>query len=339
MGARQTMMTITKPGMLTTIQDLGRNGYQKYGVITSGVMDPSASRIANILVGNQEKEATLEITLLGPVIEFSENALISICGGDLSPSIDGRAARLWRPLLVKKGSRLQFGQCKSGCRCYLAVAGGFSVRSVMGSKSTYLRAGIGGVNGRALKSGDRIPIDSPRELSTRLIQHLDRGKTNRTFVESDWSVVSSLYHTNEKDAIVHVIKGRQFNLFTIESQKLLFTEPFEVTSQSDRMGYRLKGPTLALEKPKEMISEAVDFGTIQVPSEGNPIVLLADRQTTGGYPKIGQIATVDLSLLAQTKPGESLRFIEITHAEAEHLYLKKESNIQLLKNGVLLKCR
>lgn len=169
------MITVIKPGLLTSVQDLGRFGFQKYGVIVSGVMDPLAHRISNLLVGNEENEPTLELTLLGPMIEFKENALISICGGDLSPSVNGKPVRLWRSVFVKKGSLLQFGPCKIGCRAYLAVAGGFNVPTIMNSSSTYLRAEIGGFNGRALKAGDQLKFGSPSNLSTRIIKHLVKG--------------------------------------------------------------------------------------------------------------------------------------------------------------------
>jgi antagonist of KipI len=331
------MIKITKPGLLTSIQDLGRYGYQKYGVIVSGVMDPQAHRIANLLVGNEENTPTMEITLVGPTIAFEENALISICGGDLSPSIDGEPVRLWRAIFVKKGSELKFGRCKSGCRAYLAVAGGYSIPSVMESKSTYLRANIGGFNGNALRAGDQLSFEPMGELSNKITEKLKISQSHRRFVEADWSVTHDLIRVYRDETLIRVIKGRQFHLFTSESKEKLFSEPFEVMPQSDRMGYRIKGPGLAMEQAEEMISEAVSFGTIQVPSGGNPIILLADRQTTGGYPKIGQIATVDLPYLAQAKPGDLLRFTEVSHEQAQRLFLKRERKIQEFKKGIHLK--
>ncbi|AIE58997.1 biotin-dependent carboxyltransferase family protein [Bacillus methanolicus] len=333
------MITVIKPGLLTSVQDLGRFGFQKYGVIVSGVMDPLAHRISNLLVGNEENEPTLELTLLGPMIEFKENALISICGGDLSPSVNGKPVRLWRSVFVKKGSLLQFGPCKIGCRAYLAVAGGFNVPTIMNSSSTYLRAEIGGFNGRALKAGDQLKFGSPSNLSTRIIKHLVKGLGNQQFVEMEWSVATDLIPIHRNNPAIRVMRGKQFHLFTKESQFNFFHKPFEVTTQSDRMGYRLKGPKLKLENAEEMISEAVNFGTIQVPSDGDPIVLLADRQTTGGYPKIAQIASVDLPLMAQAKPGDSINFTEISHDEAQHLLLERERKIQQFKQGIILKFR
>lgn len=329
------MITIKKPGLLTTIQDLGRHGFQRYGVIAGGAMDTFAHRIANFLVGNEENAPTIEITMLGPVIEFDENALISICGGDLSPMINGKPVRPWRTIFVKKGSELRFGSLKSGCRANLAIAGGLSIPSIMGSKSTYLRAGIGGFHGRSLQMGDQIPFGLPNEISAKIMCELDAHCHH--FFEMEWSVTSELIPNNKKSASIRVIKGRQYHLFTEDSRKNFFSNTFEVTTQSDRMGYRLKGEPLSLEHAQEILSEAVNFGTIQVPSDGNPIILLADRQTTGGYPKIGQVASVDLPRLAQMKPGDQLRFSEITIEQAFHLLIEKEKEIQQLKKGILLK--
>lgn len=333
------MLRIKKPGLLTSIQDLGRAGFQKYGVIASGAMDPLAHRMANLLAGNEENEPTLEITLLGPAIIFEEDALISICGGDLSPAINGQAVRSWRSVFVRKGSELRFDQCQSGCRAYLAVAGGFSVPEVMKSKSTYLRAGIGGYEGRALKAGDRLDFGPPSEQSVRLMNILAEQAKEEPFIENAWSITADLIAIQEKNPTVRITKGRQFELFSTESQQILFEALFEVTAQSDRMGYRLKGASLSLAEPAELISEAVNFGSIQVPPDGNPIVLLADRQTTGGYPKIGQVASVDLSLLAQAKPGDKLKFIEISYEEAQQLYLDRELKLKELKQGIFLKIR
>ncbi|MCM3240281.1 biotin-dependent carboxyltransferase family protein [Heyndrickxia oleronia] len=331
------MITIKKPGLLTTIQDLGRHGFQRFGVIAGGAMDTFAHRIANFLVGNDENAPTIEITMLGPVIEFDENALISICGGDLSPMINGKPVRSWRTIFVKKGSELRFGSLKSGCRANLAIAGGLSIPSIMGSKSTYLRAGIGGFHGRSLQMGDQIPFGLPNEISAKIMRELDAHCLH--FFEMEWSVTSELIPNYKNSASIRVIKGRQYHLFTEDSRKNFFSNTFEVTTQSDRMGYRLKGEPLSLEYAQEILSEAVNFGTIQVPSDGNPIILLADRQTTGGYPKIGQVASVDLPRLAQMKPGDQLRFSEITNEQAFHLLIEKEKEIQQLKKGILLKFR
>lgn len=321
------MLKIIKGGLQTTVQDLGRCGFQKYGVIASGAMDPFAHRMANLLVGNAENDATLEIAMVGPAIEFQENAFIAFCGGDLSPELDGIPLKMWRTIAVKKGSTLKFGAPQNGCRTYLAIAGGISVPPIMNSRSTYLRAGIGGFDGRALKAGDELKTEFiTAELSAALSKAADK--------EVDWQIPASRYYT---EPIVRLIQGRQFDLFDEDSKKRIFTEPFSVSSNSDRMGYRLEGPSLSLAEPEELISEAVAFGSIQVPSDGNPIVLLADRQTTGGYPKIGQVASVDLPLIAQLKPGDRIRFKEISLEEAQKVYLEQEQQIRQLKIGINLK--
>lgn len=331
------MITITKGGLLTTVQDLGRyGGYQKDGISASGVMDTIAHRISNLLVGNGEHLATLEITLMGPTILFHRNALIAICGGDLSPTINGEEVQSWRTVFVKKGSILKFGPCKKGCRAYLAVAGGFSVPTVMNSKSTFLKAGIGGYKGRALQAGDELLFGLYSLLSLKMQDELlDRKSTG--FKEGKWSVPSNLIPVFKSDTPIRVIKGRNYHQFTEESRKSFFNEPFVITPQSDRMGFRLSGPLLTLEKTEEIMTEAVGFGTIQVPADGKPIILLADRPTTSSYPKIGQVASVDLPLVAQAKPGDQLYFTEITHREAQLLYLQKERQLQILKHGIIEK--
>ncbi|KMY52052.1 biotin-dependent carboxyltransferase family protein [Peribacillus loiseleuriae] len=330
------MIKIIKPGLLTTVQDLGRYGFQKYGIIASGAMDQLSHRIANLLVGNDESKPALEITLIGPVIEFTETALISLAGGNLSPKINGCAIDLWRPTLVSKGSTLSFGPCKTGCRAYLAIAGSFQITTVMGSDSTYLRAGIGGFKGRALKAGDVLRSEPMSKCSTRIFQRLSKRLAERDYIEATWMadpILSSCYMGKPP---IRVIKGRQYHWFTEESKQDFFQKEFMVTSQSDRMGYRLKGEPLALATAEEMVSEAVGNGSIQVPAEGNPIVLLADRQTTGGYPKIAQIATVDLPIIAQAKPGDKLQFKLISLKESQLMYLEREERIRQLKIGISL---
>lgn len=328
---------VIRPGLLTSVQDAGRYGFQKHGVIVSGVMDQLAHRLANLLVGNEEWAATLEMTLKGPTLDFQEDALISICGGDLSASVAGVSVPLWKPIFLRKGSVLDFGQCRTGTRAYLAIAGGWDVPLVMNSRSTYLRAGIGGHEGRALRTGDELQPGELTGLGGRIAKRLSIQSEGASFVASEWGVAKEMLPTYSSEPLIRVMRGNQYDWFTAESHNAFFSEPYRVTPQSDRMGYRLDGPKLELTEQIELISEAVAFGTVQVPAEGNPIVLLADRQTTGGYPKIAQIATVDLPLMAQTKPGDSIRFAEISREEAEWLWMQRESEIRQLKTGILLK--
>jgi antagonist of KipI len=330
------MITIKKPGLLTSFHDLGRYGYQQYGVIASGSMDQAAHRISNIIVGNDENEATMEITLSGPTLEFNGDALISICGADLSPSINGKIVKPWRPVYVEKGSILTFGKCKHGCRSYLAVAGGYDIPDIMGSTSTYLRAGIGGWNGRALQAEDQIHLKAPGVLAGRIKAAITK-QSSQAFIEADWTVAGNALPKYRINPEIRVTKGREYDLFDNFSIYEFLHSRFKITSHSDRMGYRLEGSKLTLKESSELISEPVRFGTIQVPAEGNPIVLLADRQTTGGYPKIAEIASVDLPLVAQSKPGEHLSFRLISLAEAQTLFLEHEVNIKRIKQGILLK--
>jgi antagonist of KipI len=336
-GREPSMLKIDKEGLQTTVQDLGRRGFQKYGVIASGVMDPYAHRLANILVGNEETKPTIEITLMGPHMTFLADCLFAITGGDLSPSLDGVPIKMWRPILVRKGCKLSFGKPVSGCRAYLAVTGGIAVSEVMGSRSTYLRAGIGGFNGRALHRGDLVPIGAPSHIIKGFMDRLAKEENKSSFIQVDWTLMAQAIPTYQREATVQVIQGRQANLFSKDSLKRFYNQAFQISSDSDRMGYRLKGTQLALKEPKELLSEAVSFGSVQVPPDGQPIILMADRQTTGGYPKIGQIATIDLHKVSQLKPGEFIRFEKITLEEAQQLLLNERKLIAQLVQSVSLK--
>ncbi|TDL91854.1 biotin-dependent carboxyltransferase family protein [Vibrio vulnificus] len=319
-------LRVIKPGLLTSIQDLGRKGFQQHGVIVSGAMDAHSLRIANMLVGNEQGEAALEITLMGPTIKVEKNCLISITGGNLSPTIDNKVVPMWRPILVKSGTMLRFKGCKSGCRAYLAVAGGFAIPEVMESKSTYLRAGIGGYMGRALKADDVLEFNEPSK-------NLDDREGAFSFPK--WFVNEKEFLPGGKP-LIRFIDGSQYEYFTDYSKDSFVAGAFKVSNQSDRMGYRLSGPTLKLKDNVELLSEAVTNGSVQVPPDGNPIILLADSQTTGGYPKIAQVITADLPIIAQVKPGESIQFSRVNLNEAERLFLQKERQLKELQVSVSL---
>lgn len=323
------MITIKKPGLLSTIQDLGRYGYQKYGVVVSGVMDSFSFRIANLLVGNEEITPAIEMTIVGPSIQFHQDSLIAICGGDLSPSIDGQTISMWRPIFVKKDSTLQFGESINGARAYLAVAGGIVVPYVMGSASTYVRGKLGGLLGRALQSGDQVEIGNLTELSKKVMDHLHTNGPAKWFVPFYKPI----------NPIIRMLKGHEFDLFTDASKNQLINEIFTITKEADRMGYRLSGPKLMQKEQKDMLSAAVSFGTIQVTPDGSPIILLADRQTTGGYPKIAQVISVDLPLLAQMKPMDQVRLQMVTLEEAQHLFRRNETYMFDIKQAIKLKYR
>lgn len=323
---------VLRPGLLSSIQDLGRFGYQKHGVIASGAMDVYALRVANLLVGNEEGAGALEMTLVGPELEIPEGTLLAVTGGDLAPVFNGKPLPMWRPVYIKRTGILKLGAAKSGCRAYLAVGGGYNIPVVMGSKSTYLKAGIGGFKGRALAAGDELCAGSLSTQTKKFGQVLKK-LTGDFFAAPRWYAPHRVLH---KDITVRVTSGGQFNEFSEESRHEFLHSPFTVTTRSDRMGYRLTGAVLNLQKPLEMISEAVAFGTVQVPPDGNPIILMADRQTAGGYPKIGQVALVDLPLIAQIKPGSKISFTEVSLRHAEELYLRREVAIKSIKAAVIL---
>ncbi|MGG1444289.1 biotin-dependent carboxyltransferase family protein [Brevibacillus laterosporus] len=331
---------VIKPGLLTLIQDQGRFGFRKYGVVTSEAMDPMALRIANMLVGNAEQLATLEMTLTGAELAFEHDSLIAITGADLSFTINGERLPMWRPIFVKSGTVVKGGGCRTGCRAYLAIAGGIEVEQVLGSRSTYARAGMGGYQGRSLQADDYISVGEPANVTRAFLEkwynRLAKQTSLRSWTSVDWSVSADCLATYRRNPQVRISRGTHFSLFTSESQQNLFQSPYKITPQSDRMGYRLQGAMLDLVEPIELLSEAVAFGTIQVPAEGYPIILLADRQTTGGYPRIGQVATVDLPILAQMKPGEEIMFTEIERDESEKLLMEREQFFIELQQGILL---
>ncbi|OCA82119.1 biotin-dependent carboxyltransferase family protein [Pseudobacillus wudalianchiensis] len=323
---------VLNQGLLTSVQDLGRYGSQKYGVIVSGAMDKYSLRVANLLVGNPEKEGVLEITLLGTSLQFEKDALIAITGGDLLATINNEKASTWRPILVRKGSVLQFQSPLKGCRAYIAFAGGIAVPEVMGSKSTYLRAEIGGFKGRALQKEDVLEFGEMNEFSTSLFHKLEKSSEDFT-----WAVNYDALINLQQTQTIRVIRGTEFDRFDDESKKNLFNEPYTLTTQADRMGYRMEGRPLSLAKEFEMLSEGVTQGTIQVPPNGQPIILMADRQTTGGYPKIGQIISADLPSMAQLQPTAKIYFKEVSLEEAEMELLKKEQIINEIKIGIRFK--
>ncbi|URZ07850.1 5-oxoprolinase subunit C family protein [Clostridium felsineum] len=318
---------VLKSGLLTTVQDIGRYGFQNQGILVSGAMDIYAMRLSNILVGNDENEGVIEVTLMGPQLRLEKGTLLAITGGDLSPTLDNEPVSMYRPIYLKKDSILKFGAVKSGCRSYIAFAGGMDLKKVLESKSTYLRGGIGGFKGRALKNGDIININKEKsKVAFRIIRGL---KDNNNFKIASWYVKKEKL-SNE----LRVVRGVQFDLFNKKSREDFFASDFEVTPSSDRMGYRLIGKKLSLKKEFEMLSEAISLGAVQVPRDGNPIILLADRQTTGGYPKIAQVVQVDLYKIAQMKPKAKISFKEISLEEAEKLYFQREKYIRDVKMSI-----
>ena len=327
---------VLHPGLLATAQDGGRRGHQHEGIPVAGAMDELAQRLGNLLVGNDEGAATMECTLVGPTLRFDEHTLIALAGADLGISANGTPLPLWRPICVPAGVTVSATAAVRGCRGYVAVAGGFDVPLVLGSRATYVRAALGGIDGRPIRRGDVLPLGVPSELSRRIAARVVGTRGHDRVVVAHWGASASLIPFYSSSATIRLLDDEHTKLLTPESDERLWSAEFRVTAQSDRMGYRLEGGTLELSGPSELLSEAVAFGTVQLPPGGNPIVLMADRQTTGGYPRIGDVATVDLPLLAQLKPGDKLRFRPVSLEEAQRLYVAREENIAQARAAIAL---
>ena len=319
-------------GMQTTVQDLGRVGYQAQGVPVGGAMDRVAIRIANLLVGNEESSGALEATIIGPALRFDTDTLIALTGADLEATIEGVTIPLWHPVWAERGTTLRFGHAVDGCRTYIAIGGGVEVPPVFGSRSTYLRARFGGHEGRALKSGDVLHAGVPSTVSSRIAASL--AGEGRRFVVGRWSASPGLRPGYGRDVLVRVIPGAHHDALSDAGRETFATATFRVSSSSDRMGYRLEDAEIALSEPLEMLSEGTTFGTVQLPPGGAPIVLMADAQTTGGYPRVAEVITVDLPIVAQLKPGDRLRFRLVSVDEAQAEYLDREGELQQAKAAI-----
>jgi antagonist of KipI len=297
-------------------------------------MDALALRVANLLVGNNEGAAGLEIALLGPTVRFEADHLIALTGADLSPTLDGLPMPQHRPIAVRLGTVLAFGAARAGCRAYLAVAGGLEAPLVLGSRATYLRAALGGWHGRALQADDELPVGTFSPAAQQLWQLLAPASLSAPWVAARWLPSSTLCPTPHAQPVIRAVRGPEYEQFTEASQRAFWHEPFVITPAADRMGYRLQGPTLTRDPATELLSSAVTFGTVQVPPGGQPIVLLADAQTTGGYPRLAQVITADFGALAQAAPGQALRFQEVSLAEAQALYLAQERRLRALWRAI-----
>jgi KipI family sensor histidine kinase inhibitor len=301
---------VVRAGMFTTVQDLGRRGYRARGVPLSGAADTFALRVANLLVGNAEDAAALEFTLVAPELKFQHDTIIALGGAEF-----GEVPR-WRPIEIAAGTTLKLGPAKAGCRGYLAIAGGIDVPVALGSRSTYVRAIIGGIEGRALRKGDVLPIPEVR----------------RHF-RDHWRIDERIVPKYSNAAVVRVIPGDQASDFDDAWR----SATFKVSTQSDRMGMRLNGPALGRRVERELVSSPVAPGTIQVPPDGHPIILLADAQTIGGYPRVAHVISVDLPLLAQLRPGDTVRFRAVALADARELIAAQERALGLLREGLAQK--
>jgi antagonist of KipI len=314
---------VIKPGLLSSVQDGGRRGYASLGLGRAGAMDEPARRLANALVGNAHDGAALEITLAGPTLRFVQDAVIALTGGIIEARADGQPLPPWTSCFLPAGTLLRLGGMRHGCRSYLAVRGGFDTERVLGSRSTDLHAGIGPLHGRPLRADDTLPIgrheDAPWFHHARGVQALHWGLDPQPWLDY-------------ARAPLAMLRGHHYAALDEASQRALFMQSFVVSKDSNRTGSRIDGPRLALRQPLELISEATLPGTLQLPPSGQPILLLAEAPVTGGYPRIGQLAAVDLPRLAQRRPGDALCFREIAMDEAlERLRAREEALRRLLQ--------
>ncbi len=304
---------IEKAGLLSTIQDCGRVGYQRFGMPVSGAMDVYSLQLANIIVGNEPGAAAIEATLLGPEIIFPADTVFSVCGSGMSPSVNGNAVPMYVAIDVKGGDKLTFSALSYGCRAYIAFAGGLDVPVVMGSRSTYMRAKIGGLNGRALVAGDRIQLGQVNPITGMRKPYLPE------FLIPDY----------QSEQPGRIIPGPEVKRLDFDGIRTLLTSEFQITGQSDRMGIRLSGPAIQIKTGEgsagghDIISAGISPGTIQLPGNGQPIILMADRQTTGGYARIANVASVDFTRVAQLRPGNKIRFQEISIEKAQEEFKKR----------------
>ena len=310
---------VIEPGILTTIQDSGRFGFSRFGVPPSGALDSFSFRVANLLVNNQGNEACLETTLMGLKLRALGEFIIAITGGDLSPTLNGEPLEMWRTHLLIEGDVVTFKKIRSGCRAYLSASGGFIVPEVMGSRSTYLSGKFGGLEGRPLRKGDILfRPDSPSPLN----------RLGLRFPE-EWIPLF------EKEGTLRVIPGPQDHHFTQKGFQTFCSSAYQVTPRCDRMGVRLDGPKIERRADVEesIISEGFLSGAIQVPGDGKPIIIL-NELVTGGYTKIATVISVDLTKVAQLKPGDRVRFNPISIEEAYQLLKEDEDSLKGFRNSI-----
>ena len=299
-------LVVKSPGLLTTVQDLGRLGFGAMGVSPAGAADPVALRLANLLVGNDPGTAGLEMTLLGGTYSFPEGATIAVTGANMNPTVNGQPLEMWRTNAVPPGAELILGPTKNYARTYLAVAGGIQVKPFLGSASTHLLSGTGGFKGRALRKGDVVKFGAPHhKISTRRISQ---------------SLLTSL----KPRKVLRVTDGPQADLFSPESRETFARQTFRVSEESDRLGLRLDGAPIPSSGSASMITEGVSLGAIQITPSGQAIILGVDQQTTGGYPKIANVIGVDLHRVGQLRPHIDIRFERTSLTVARALWIERE---------------
>lgn len=318
-------LRVLRPGILMTVQDEGRHGYQHVGLCPGGAMDPVALALANALVGNAREEAALEITVLGPDLEFGADTLIALCGAEFEASIP-----LNRPVLVEAGKLVHIGRAMRGARGYLAVAGGLPIEPVLGSRSTYLPGGFGGHEGRTMRRGDAIPlVANIAALSAERFARL-KGKSGRSV--RWWA--PPLTAPDREPILLHVVEGEHYGRFDAGAQRAFLDTVWSVGAESNRMGFRLGGVPLARPAEGEVLSGPTSLGTVQVPASGQPIALMADHQTTGGYPRIAEIVHADIARLAQLAPGGKLHFARCSLDVAAQLRKAMRERLDAALHGI-----
>ena len=324
---------ITRAGFLTSVQDLGRFGFRQFGVSVSGALDSLSLRVANLLVGNDESAAGLEITLGGSRLRFVDDRIVAWCGGEFDVRLGSASVAAGHAAFVRPGEELMFNPPKVGCRCWLGISGEIDVPIVLGSRSTDLRTSFGGFNGRALHDGDEIALGKNTKHAESLVNLLREQRISPWSPPHDWSSPA------QREPILRVMRGSDWNRFNDVTIQRFTNEVFIVSPDSDRMGVRLEGIELKPDHDIDLISEAVVPGTIQVPPGGKPIVLLGDCQTIGGYPKIAHVISVDLPIAAQLRVGDRVRFCEVSLTEAHHLLAERERDLAEFRVGIELRAR
>jgi antagonist of KipI len=358
-------------GFLTTVQDLGRAGFRQFGVSLGGALDAHALRVANLLVGNNESAAGLEVTFGGLRLRLADERLVAWSGGEFDAHFGSTSLPAGHPVLIREGEELVIERPKTGCRAWVAVSGGFDVPVVLGGRSTDLRGHFGGKEGRALRHGDKLPLGQNSERTRILIDKLQRERIARWKPPHDWSSPA------KREPVLHIVRGSDWNRFDDATVQRFTRDKFVVSPDSDRMGVRFEGPQLKTNEPVaepagggqllqpkwrigrgkangkswatqlidaigcpsgakrvDLVSEAVAPGTIQIPPSGKPILLLGDCQTIGGYPKIAHVITVDLSIASQLRAGDEVRFREVTLADAHQLLINREQNLEQFRRGL-----
>ncbi len=328
-------MIITRAGFLTSVQDLGRSGYREFGVSSGGALDSFALRVANLLVGNNEGAAGLEITLGSLQLRFDDDRIVAWCGGEVDVHLGSMALPAGHAALLPAGEELKFSHPQIGCRCWLAVSGGIDVPLVLGSRSTDLRAQFGGFEGRTLRDGDELVLGEFRR-STAFAKAMADKQTAATKSICSWTAPHDWVSPAKRNPILRFVRGCDWDRFNASMLQRFTSETFAVSLDSDRMGVRFDSPDLKRQDNVDLTSEAVAPGTIQIPPSGKPILLLGDCQTIGGYPKIAHVITVDLGIAAQLRAGDQVRFSEVLLADAHRLLVEREQQLELFRIGLSL---